>query len=130
MPDLLVLAQILWTGIATSTYAVLFTIAFALVLKVVQLWNFSQAGLMAVAYYAMYAALNQFGWPTPLALAFGCGVTVACALALERWGFRTLRARGSSNLSFFIFTLVCSEFAAYLLMLLFASTYWRWLGWV
>ena len=84
MPDLLVLAQILWIGIATSTYAVLFTIAFALVLKVVQLWNFSQAGLMAVAYYAMYAALNQFGWPTPLALAFGCGVTVACALALER----------------------------------------------
>jgi branched-subunit amino acid ABC-type transport system permease component len=37
------------------------------------------------------------------------------------WGLRTLRARRSSSLLFFIFTLVCSEFAAYALTLAFGT---------
>lgn len=121
MPDVLILAQILWTGVATSSYMVLFTIAFALVLKVVQLWNFAQAGMMAIAFYAMFAAVNQFQWPAALAVAFGLAVTLAVTLALETYGFRTLRARRSSSLMFFIFTLVCSEFAAYTLTLIFGT---------
>lgn len=121
MLDTGVLAQILWTGLATSSYMVLFTVAFALVLKVVKLWNFAQAGMMAIAFYAMHAALARFGWPTPAAVAFGFAVTLAATLALEVWGLRVLRARGSSGLFFFIFTLVCSEFAAFALTLVFGT---------
>jgi branched-chain amino acid transport system permease protein len=119
--DAAVLSQILWTGLATSSYMVLFTIAFALVLKVVKLWNFAQAGMMGVGFYAMFAAVNWFGWPTLLALVFGLALTLAAAIALEVFGFRTLRARRSSSLLFFIFTLVCSEFAAYGLTLIFGT---------
>lgn len=121
MIDPVVLVQILWTGLATSSYLVLFTLAFALVLKVVKLWNFAQAGMMAIAFYAMYAAVNQFDWPTLAALAFALALTLGASLALEVWGLRTLRARRSSNLLFFIFTLVCSEFIAYLLTLVFGT---------
>lgn len=117
----IVLIQILWTGIATASYAVLFAIAFALVLKVVRLWNFAQAGMMGIAFFAMYAAINRFGWPLPAALVFSFAVTAATTLVLEVFGFRILRARHSSALMFFIFTLVCSEFAAYALTLLFGT---------
>jgi branched-subunit amino acid ABC-type transport system permease component len=119
--DATVLVQIFWTGVATSSYIVLFTIAFALVLKVVKLWNFAQAGMMAVAFYAMYAAVNRFDWPAPAAVAFGLAVTLAVSHGLEVFGFRTLRARRSSTLMFFIFTLVVSEFAAFFLTLLFGT---------
>ncbi|MBA3776298.1 MAG: branched-chain amino acid ABC transporter permease [Betaproteobacteria bacterium] len=121
MFDAVVLAQILWTGLATSSYMVLFTIAFALVLKVVKLWNFAQAGLMAIAFYAMFAAINQFQWPTVVAVVFGLLVTLAASLAFEIYGLRTLRARRTSSLMFFIFTLVCSEFAAYALTFIFGT---------
>jgi len=121
MFDPAVLAQIFWTGLATSSYMVLFTIAFALVLKVMKLWNFAQAGMMAIAFYAMYAAVNRFAWPTAAAVAFGLAVALAATLAFEIWGLRTLRARRSSGLLFFIFTLVSSEFAAYVLTLVFGT---------
>ena len=49
MTDPVILLQILWTGIAMSSYFVLFTVAFALTLKVEKLWNFAQAGLMGIA---------------------------------------------------------------------------------
>jgi branched-chain amino acid transport system permease protein len=121
MFDAAILAQILWTGLATSSYMVLFTVAFALVLKVVKLWNFAQAGMMAIAFYAMYAAVNRLGWPVAAAVALGLALTLAATLAFEVWGLRTLRARRSSSLLFFIFTLVCSEFAAYALTLAFGT---------
>lgn len=121
MFDAAILAQILWTGLATSSYMVLFTVAFALVLKVVKLWNFAQAGMMAIAFYAMYAAVNRLGWPVAAAVALGIALTLAATLAFEVWGLRTLRARRSSSLLFFIFTLVCSEFAAYALTLAFGT---------
>jgi branched-subunit amino acid ABC-type transport system permease component len=119
--DAIVLLQILWTGTATASYAALFAMAFALVLKVVRLWNFAQAGMMGIAFFAMYATINRFGWSLPAALLFGFALTAAITLALEVFGFRTLRARQSSALMFFIFTLVCSEFAAYALTLLFGT---------
>ena len=121
MFDAAILAQILWTGLATSSYMVLFTVAFALVLKVLKLWNFAQAGMMAIAFYAMYAAVNRLGWPVAAAVALGLALTLAATLAFEVWGLRTLRARRSSSLLFFIFTLVCSEFAAYALTLAFGT---------
>ena len=63
MTDPVILLQILWTGIAMSSYFVLFTVAFALTLKVEKLWNFAQAGLMGIAFYAMFYTLNAAHWP-------------------------------------------------------------------
>jgi branched-chain amino acid transport system permease protein len=57
------LLQIVWTGFAASTYAILFAVAFSLVVKVVKVWNFAQAGVMALSFYVMYAAHNKFGIP-------------------------------------------------------------------
>ena len=116
-----ILAQILWTGFANSSYYVLFTIAFALVLKVAQLWNFAQAGAMGVAFYTMFLALNWLDWPPWAAVALGLATTIAVALLFESYGLRILRKRRSSNLMFFIFTLLFSEFVAYVLMFLFGT---------
>jgi branched-subunit amino acid ABC-type transport system permease component len=121
MLDPIILLQIAWTGIAISSYYVLFTVAFSLALKVMQLWNFAQAGLMALAFYAMFFALNRLALPLPLGIAFGVVVTVIAAAALEIFGLRTLRERRSGNLTFFIFTLIVAEFIAYLLMMIFGT---------
>lgn len=121
MTDVAVVVQILWTGLATSAYHVLFAIAFALTLKVARLWNFGQAGIMGLAFYAMFAGFNRFHLPIWLGLAFGLLVAVVASVALETYGFRVLRARGSASLTFFIFTLVFSEFIAYGLNLLFGT---------
>ena len=105
--------QLAWTGLATSTFYYLFAIAFALVLKVNRVWNFGQAGIMVVAYFAMYWLLQIWSTPTFIALVFGVVVTIAASLALEWFGFRILRERGSSVLTYFIFTIALSQCAAY-----------------
>lgn len=116
-----ILLQILWTGIAMSSYFVLLTIAFALTLKVEKLWNFAQAGLMGIAFFALFATVNRLGWPGWAGLAASLTVTVSAAVALEVCAISVLRARNSSNLMFFIFTLVFSQFAAYVLTFLFGT---------
>ncbi len=118
---LLILAQIFWTGFANAAYYVLFTIAFALIVKVVQLWNFAQAGMMGIAFYTMYALLNFLEWPGWIALPIGMAVTMVAGLLIEFYGLRPLRRRRSTNLMFFIFTLIFSELIAYILMLLFGT---------
>jgi branched-chain amino acid transport system permease protein len=121
MIDFTMVAQIFWTGTATSSYYVLFTIAFALVLKVVGLWNFAQAGFMGIAFYAMFFAFNVLHFPVWAGLAFGFAFTVFFTGLVEVLCLRTLRKRRSSSLTFFIFTLILSEFIAYLLMLFFGT---------
>ena len=121
MLDPLVLAQIAWTSVATSTYYVLFAVAFALTLKVAQVWNFAQAGIMGAAFYAMYAALLQWGWPPAAGFAFGLAVALALSALVEVGGFRVFRRRRSPPLILFIFTIVFAEFVAYLLALLFGT---------
>lgn len=121
MFDSQVLLQIGWTSVATSTYYVLFAMAFALTLKVAQLWNFAQAGIMGVAFYAMYVAMLDWQWPHPVAFAFGLAVAIAVSIGVEVWGFRVLRRRHSSPLLLFIFAIVFAEFTAYLLTLLFGT---------
>jgi branched-chain amino acid transport system permease protein len=113
--------QLAWTGTATSTYYVLFAVAFALVLKVNRVWNFGQAGIMVFAYFAMYLALNRLGLPLAVGLAAGLIVTVAVALALEWYGFRVLRDRNASVLTYFIFTIAFAQFAIYLGELVFGA---------
>ena len=107
------LGQLAWTGLATSTFYFLFAISFALVLKVNRVWNFGQAAIMVVAYFAMYWLLHSWSAPTIVALVFGIVVTVGASLGLEWFGFRILRARGSSVLTYFIFTIALSQCAAY-----------------
>lgn len=121
MFDLPILLQIGWTSVATSTYYVLFALAFALTLKVAQVWNFAQAGTMGLAFYAMFAAMLGWGWPHPAGFAFGLAVAVAASAAVEVWGYRVLRHRRSSPLLLFIFAIVVAEFIAYLLSLLFGT---------
>lgn len=113
--------QLAWTGIAASTSYALFAIAFAIVLKVNQVWNFGQAGMMVVAYFAMYVAFQSWGLTPVLGVLFGIVVTIAAGLLIEWLGFRILRNRNASVLTFFIFTLVLSQFATYSAELIFGT---------
>ena len=121
MFELPVLLQIGWTSVATSTYYVLFAIAFALTLRVARIWNFVQAGVMGVAFYAMYAAMIGWQWPAVAGFTFGLAVAVAVSVCVEVWGFRVLRRRQSSLLMLFIFTIVLAEFISYFLSLVFGT---------
>lgn len=118
MLDPQILLQIFWTGLANSTYAVLLAAAFALVLKVVKVWNFAQAGLMGISFYVMYYVMQKLGGPSYLAMAVAAAVTIAAALAMEVFGLQTFRRRRSPPLTFFIFTLVISEFTQYALSMI------------
>jgi branched-chain amino acid transport system permease protein len=118
---LLILGQIFWTGFANASYYVLFTIAFAIIVKVVRLWNFAQAGMMGIAFYVMYSAVNLMHWPGWAALVIGMAATVTAGLLIEFYGLRPLRHRHSTSLMFFIFTLIFSELISYILMLLFGT---------
>jgi branched-subunit amino acid ABC-type transport system permease component len=106
--------QLAWTGLAASTYYALFAIAFSLVLKVNQVWNFGQAGLMVLSYYVLYAAMRLLEWPLWAAIALALALTIAGAVAVEWLGFRILRRRRSSVLALFIFTIALSQCAIYL----------------
>ncbi|VTU46614.1 LIV-I protein H (plasmid) [Variovorax sp. SRS16] len=121
MIDIQTLLQILWTGIATATYGVLLAAAFSLVLKVVKVWNFAQAGMMGIAYYTMYVVIFRLGWPALAGIAASLVITIAAALAMEVWGLQTFRRRHSPSLTYFIFTLVVSEFVQYMLAMVFGT---------
>jgi len=114
-----ILAQLAWTGLSNASFTCLFAISLALVLKVNRVWNFAQAGMMVVAYGCMLATARPLGLPA--ALAFGLVVTIGFSWALERYGFRPLRRRGSSSLTFFIFTLVVSQLCTYVAELIFGT---------
>ncbi|HEX3993890.1 MAG TPA: branched-chain amino acid ABC transporter permease [Acetobacteraceae bacterium] len=121
MTDPVILLQILWTGIAMSSYFVLFTVAFALTLKVEKLWNFAQAGLMGIAFYSMFWSLNAAHWPTWAGIVASLLLTTAVTIGVEIWAIDVLRRRHSSGLIFFIFTLIFSQFVAFMLTLLFGT---------
>lgn len=116
-----ILLQVLWTSLATASFQVLLTIAFALILKVTKIWNFTQPALMGVAFYAMYVALNWWGAPLPVAILVAFLATAALGLVIECVGFSTLRARGSESITFFIFTLIFAQFVIYVLTLAFTT---------
>ncbi len=119
--DPAIFAQLAWTGFANATFTCLFAIALSLVLKVNRIWNFAQAGMMVVAYGFMLAGTRWFGLGLPLAFGLGLLGTIAASLGLERFGFRPLRRRGSSSLTFFIFTLIVSQFCTYVAELIFGT---------
>ena len=121
MLDPVILAQILWTGIATSSPYVLMTSGFALTLKVTGLWNFAHAGLMAIAFYTMFFAIDALGLPVAAAVPLAIVTTGGASWLIEAYGLQILRDRGSGNLTFFIFTLILSEFIIYVITLLFGT---------
>ena len=121
MFNLTTVTQILWTSLATSSYYVLFAVAFALVLKVNGVFNFAQAGLMTISFYAAHASVAWLGLPGPVAFAVSLVATLGGAWALERLGFATLRRNNASPMFVFIFTIVISEFVAYVAMLIFGT---------
>ena len=121
MYDPIILAQIFWTGLASASPHVLMTLGFALTLKVTGLWNFAQAGFMAIAFYTMYLALNWCGLPVFIAVPLAIATTAAASLATESYGLQVLRERQSGNLTFFIFTLILSEFIIYIITLIFGT---------
>ena len=116
-----IVLQILWTSLATSSTYVLFAVAFALVLKVNGIFNFAQAGLMTVAFYAAHAAVEWGGAPGTVALAIALAATLLTAWGLERFGLAGMRRNRASPMFVFIFTIVASEFIAYLAMLVFGT---------
>lgn len=116
-----ILLQLLWTGLAMSTAYCLFAVAFALVLKVNQVWNFAQPALFVAAYYTMYAFWQGLNMPLVIGLIAGLGVTVAVAMLLEWYGFRIFRQRRSASLTYFIFTMVVSQLAVSLAEMFFGT---------
>ena len=54
-----------------------------------------------------------------LGILIGAAATIAVSLAIEWFGFRVLRARNSSVLTYFIFTIILSQFAIYTAELIF-----------
>ena len=102
------IAQILWTSFATASYYVLFAVAFSLVLKVNGVFNFAQAGLMTVAFYAAHASIAWAGLGGPMSFAVALTATLVSAWGLEHFGFATMRRNQASPMFVFIFTIVTS----------------------
>lgn len=121
MYDSTILAQILWTSTATASFQVLFTVAFALVLKVNKIWNFTQPALMGIAFYAIFVVINWFDGPVLAGVALALLSAGVAAYGIERLAFATLRERNSSPIAFFIFTLVFAQFSIYVLTLVFTT---------
>jgi branched-chain amino acid transport system permease protein len=116
-----ILLQVLWTSIANASYQVLLALAFAFVLKVTKIWNFTQPALMGVAFYSIYVMVVMLGLPVALAVALALIPVIVLAVATERYAFETLRQRKSESITFFIFSLIFAEFVVFLLTLIFTT---------
>ena len=121
MFDLAVVSQILWTSFATSSYFVLFAVAFALVLKVNKVFNFAQAGVMTCGFYSAYVGVRILNMPGYAGFMLGIAGGVAMSFVLEYFGFAVLRQRKASAMFVFIFTLIVSQFIAYAVMMIFGT---------
>lgn len=116
-----VISQILWTSLATSSYFVLFAVAFALVLKVNKVFNFAQAGIMTCAFYAAYVMVRVLNLPGPAGFLAAIAGGALMAFLLERFGFSVLRRRRASPMFVFIFTLIASQFITYAMTMIFGT---------
>lgn len=114
-----IIAQVLWTSMATSSCYVLFSLAFSLVLKINGAFNFAQAAMMTAAFYAAYTLVGLEHLPGWVGFIGAIAASVAMAVVTELFGFRLLRRRRAEQLFVFIFTLILSEFVAFVAMLVF-----------
>lgn len=116
-----ILAQVLWSSLATSSYYVLFSLAFSLVLKINGAFNFAQAAMMTAAFYAAYTFVGIAGLPDWAGFLGAMAGSLVLALMTEMLGFRLLRRRRAEPLFVFIFTLILSEFVAFVAALIFGT---------
>jgi branched-subunit amino acid ABC-type transport system permease component len=116
-----VIGQIVWSSFANSSYMVLFSLAFALVLKVNGVFNFAQAAVMTAAFYAAFSVVGIAEGPGWLGLAASLAGAGLLGALIERVGFRRLRVQRASPLFVFIFALILSELVAYGAMLIFGT---------
>src|SRR5215218_1852645 len=96
-----IVAQILWTSFATSSYFVLFALAFALVLKVNRVFNFAQAAMMIAAFYAAYSVVALAGAPGWSGFIAALAASIGMAFVTEFFGFRLLRKRRAEQMFVF-----------------------------
>lgn len=113
-------AQIAWSSFADAGHQVLLAVAFAFTLKVTKVWNFSQGGLLVASFYAMLVA-KEAGLSTAGIVAAGLVCGLAFNAVVELVGFRALRRRASSGMTYFIFSLVVAQLVAYVLTLWFGT---------
>jgi branched-subunit amino acid ABC-type transport system permease component len=116
-----VIFQLIWTSFTTSSYFVLFALAFALVLKVNRTFNFAQAAIMIASFYAAFASVSLAGAPGWCGFLAALAAAIVMALLIEIFGFRLLRRQRSEQMFIFIFTLIISEAVAYIAMLVFGT---------
>ena len=121
MLDPIIIGQIGWTSLATTSYYVLFAVAFALVLKVNRVFNFAQAATMNVAFYAGFTAINLLSLPLYVGIAASLVAALLFSWLIETYGFAVLRKKNASMLFVFIFTFIVSEFVAYVMMFVFGT---------
>lgn len=121
MFELAIVAQILWTSLATTSYLVLFAVAFALVLKVNGIFNFTQAAIMTAAFYAAYSCVQILKLPGWVGCLGGLAAALALSWIVETFGFAVLRRKRASTLFIFIFTFIVSQFVSYLAALIFGT---------
>jgi branched-subunit amino acid ABC-type transport system permease component len=121
MFEFAIVAQIVWTSLATTSYLVLFAVAFALVLKVNGIFNFTQAAVMTTAFYAAFSCVQYFKLPGSIALIASVLAALALSWIVETFGFAVLRRKRASSLFVFIFTFIVSQFVAYLAALIFGT---------
>ena len=121
MFEFAIVAQIVWTSLATTSYLVLFAVAFALVLKVNGIFNFTQAAVMTVAFYAAYTSVQFLKLPGWVAFAASVAAALIVSALIEIFGFAVLRRKRASSLFVFIFTFIVSQFMAYLAALVFGT---------
>ncbi len=121
MLDPIIIGQIGWTSLATTSYYVLFAVAFALVLKVNRVFNFAQAATMNVAFYAGFTAINLLSLPLYVGIAASLVAALLFSWLIETYGFAVLRKKNASMLFVFIFTFIVSEFVGYVMMFVFGT---------
>ncbi|MCO5090596.1 branched-chain amino acid ABC transporter permease [Bosea sp. (in: a-proteobacteria)] len=116
-----VIGQILWSSFANSSYAMLFALAFSLVLKVNGVFNFAQAAMMTAAFYGAFTMVAKLGLPGWAGFVVAQVLAIGAGMAIEWFGYRSLRLRRASPLFVFIFALILSELVAYTTMLIFGT---------
>ncbi len=116
-----ILLQVLWTSVANASYHVLLAVAFAFVLKVTKVWNFTQPAIMGVAFYSMYVLIVLMELPPLAAIVLTMVPAIVISVGTERFAFETLRGRKSETITFFIFSLIFAEFVVFFLTLIFTT---------
>jgi branched-chain amino acid transport system permease protein len=90
-------------GLANGAILALTALGFVLIYKATEVINFAQGQFLVVGAFLVYNANVTWGWPWPLAVAFGIAVGVLLGIVIERLILR--RLIGESALSVIMVTI-------------------------